>query len=101
MFFFKSLKVDIISFIIPTNISKNLDIEKQNPSINFTSKYDEDEHKSNEYVPTQGFGENSEPECSTPVYVDPNVEHQWWKIVLMYFSHNKESLCLVTSKGQF
>ena len=31
-------------------------------------------HSNNGYIPDQAFEQNSEADCHTPVYVDPNTE---------------------------
>ena len=31
----------------------------------------------NSYIPDQAFEQNSEADCHTPVYVDPNTEETW------------------------
>ena len=34
-------------------------------------------HSNNGYIPDQAFEQNSEVDCHTPVYVDPNTEETW------------------------
>ena len=58
-----------------TDVNQNTDFNCDENTMNTNDN--NSVYSYNGYIPDQAFEQNSEADCHTPVYVDPNTEETW------------------------